>query len=279
MISSSGIGEAMAKSLVACLGADCSAAAALAAAADLRRGDTLDEGSLRGVPLGSLRRAVADFERRGWLVNLRVSAWHVPATGMPGTAPAFLAGMAAMRGPAAEEEAALTAVTLLLPPSAVAAALPATGLSYASLVSTEDAMARVAAAASTRLTVMTPFLNKGGLDFAISLFERSVAVTRTLVVRGTHSTRAALHPEQDRLQSLRVTTLNYLLPTADCYETFHAKVVLADDRLAYVGSANLLAQLHQSMELGNVVRGRAARVVASVVRAVEAVSPPLNWRR
>jgi hypothetical protein len=278
MISSSGIGEAMAKSLVACVGAGCSAAAALAAAADLRRGDTLDEGSLRGVPLGSLRRAVADFERRGWLVN-QGAAWHVPATGMPGTAPAFLAGMAAMRGLAADEEAALTAVTLPLAPSAVAAALPATGLSYASLVFTEDAMARVAAAISTRLTVMTPFPNEGGLDFAISLFERSVAVARTLVVRGTHSTRAALHPEQDRLQSLRVTTLNYLLPTADGYETFHAKVVLADDRLAYVGSANLFAQLHQSMELGNVVRGRAARVVASVVRAVEAVSPPLNWRR
>lgn len=183
MISNGGIGEAMAKSLVACLGTDCSAAAALAAAADLRRGDTLDEGSLRGVPLGSLRRAVADFERRGWLVN-QGAAWHVPATGMPGTAPAFLAGMAAMRGPAADEEAALTAVTLPLPPSAVAAALPATGLSYASLVSTDDAMARVASAASMRLTVMTPFLNKGGLDFAISLFERSVAVTRTLVVRG-----------------------------------------------------------------------------------------------
>ena len=63
MISGNGIGEAMARSLVACLGTDCSAAAALAAAADLLRGGILDEGSLRGVPLGSLRRAAADFER------------------------------------------------------------------------------------------------------------------------------------------------------------------------------------------------------------------------
>ena len=140
-------------------------------------------------------------------------------------------------------------------------------------------MARVAAAASARLTVMTPFLNKGGLDFAIGLFERSVAVTKTLVVRGTGYTRATLLPERDRLQSLRVNILDCLLRTADSYETFHAKVVLADDRLAYVGSANLLTQLHHSLELGNVVQGRAARVVASVVRAVEAASPPWNWQR
>lgn len=76
-----------------------------------------------------------------------------------------------------------------------------------------------------------------------------------------------------------MTILDCLLPTADGYETFHAKVVLADDRLAYVGSANLLAQLHHLMELGSVLQGRAARVVASVVRAVEAVSPPWNWQR
>jgi len=37
--------------------------------------------------------------------------------------------------------------------------------------------------------------------------------------------------------------------------------------------------LHHLMELGSVLQGRAARVVASVVRAVEAVSPPWNWQR
>jgi hypothetical protein len=42
----------------------------------------------------------------------------------------------------------------------IAAALPATGLSYASLISTEEAMARVAYAAASRLTLMTPFLSR-----------------------------------------------------------------------------------------------------------------------
>jgi hypothetical protein len=68
-----------------------------------------------------------------------------------------------------------------------------------------------------------------------------------------------------------------MIPTQTGYETSHAKVVLADNNLAYVGSANLLMQLHHSMELGNVIRGNAARVVASVVRAVEAVSRPWAW--
>jgi len=272
------LGHAMATSLVTSLATDCSVAAELAAAADLRRGSVLDRATLSGVPRSALERVAADFEKRGWLVK-QGSAWHVPRIGMPSAVPAFLAGMAAMRGPAAAEEAALTAVTLPPYPSAIAAALPATGLSYASLISTEEAMARVADAAASRLTLMTPFLNKGGLDFAIGLFERSPATARTLIVRGAGSTRAALHPQRERLEFLQITILDCLLPTADGYETSHAKVVLADDQLAYVGSANLLLQLHHSMELGNVVRGRAAKVVASVVRAVEAISPPWSWRR
>ena len=276
MSSGGNLGEGMANSLVACLGADCATAAVLAAAADARRGSFLDFVALSSLPPSSLERVTADFEERGWLIK-QGSAWHVPHIGMPSAAPAFLAGMAAMRGPAAAEEAALTAVTLPPYPSSIAAALPATGLSYASLISTEEAMARVADAAASRLTLMTPFLNKGGLDFAIGLFERSPATAKTLIVRAAGSTRAALSSRREQLEFLQVTILDCLIPTANGYETAHAKVVLADDQLAYVGSANLLLQLRHSMELGNVVRGRAAKVVASVVRAVEAVSSPWNW--
>lgn len=271
------IAEAMAKSLVACLGTDCAAAAALAAAVDARRGGMLDLLPLSGVPKGPLHRTVADFEERGWLVR-REAAWHVPQSGMPGAVPAFLAGMAAMRGPASNEEAALTAVTLPPFPSAIAAALPTTGVSYASLLSTEDAMARVAAAAASRLTVLTPFLDSGGLDFAMRLFGFSSAPVRTLVTRGRGPTRFVVQSARERLASSRVSVLNCVLPRPEGYETFHAKVVLADEQLAYVGSANFLTHSHHSMELGNVVQGKAARVVASVVRAVEVVSMPWQWQ-
>jgi len=236
----------------------------------------LNEGALRGVPAGALRRAAADFEARGWLVR-QGTEWHVPAAAMPLAIPAFLAGMAAMRGPVSEEEAALTAVTLPTPPSAVAAALPAGGISHAALLSTEDAMRRVADAASLRLTVMSPFLDHGGLDFAVGLFERTPARTRTLVVRKSGAARAALSVGRSRLETLRVTVLDYLLRTEGGYETFHAKIVLADEVLAYVGSANLVPISRRPLELGNVVRGQAARVVASVVRAVESVSLAWQW--
>jgi phosphatidylserine/phosphatidylglycerophosphate/cardiolipin synthase-like enzyme len=49
-------------------------------------------------------------------------------------------------------------------------------------------------------------------------------------------------------------------PEATGYETFHAKVLLADDDEAYVGSANMTKwSFEQSLELGVLVRGRAAR--------------------
>jgi hypothetical protein len=56
---------------------------------------------------------------------------------------------------------------------------------------------------------------------------------------------------------------------------FHAKVALADSDLAYVGSANMTMFSRHSMELGVLVEGRAARVVANVVRAVTKVSHPI----
>lgn len=55
-------------------------------------------------------------------------------------------------------------------------------------------------------------------------------------------------------------------------ETFHAKVVLADDDYAYVGSANMnRSSLENAMELGVLMRGEAARAVGRVVNAIRAV--------
>lgn len=268
----------MASSLVSQLAADCAVAAELAAAADIRRGRVLDRAALAALPRGACDRVIRDFERRGWLIRTD-GHWLVPKECMPRAVPAFLAGMAAMRGPAAAAEASLTAVTLPTPPSAIAAALPATGLSYASLISTNEAMLRVAQSACVRLTVISPFLNLGGQAFALQLFQRTSAPTKIFIVRGTRATRAVMRTEQPGLEEFDIVVRDCLLTSAEGYETVHAKVVLADDQLAYVGSANLLVQRVHSMELGNVVRGQAARVVASVVRAVEAASAPWIWDR
>jgi phosphatidylserine/phosphatidylglycerophosphate/cardiolipin synthase-like enzyme len=59
-------------------------------------------------------------------------------------------------------------------------------------------------------------------------------------------------------------------------ETFHAKVVVADDTLAYVGSANLLNSSEElSLETGLLVEGAAAVQVARLVDAVLRVARAL----
>jgi hypothetical protein len=96
---------------------------------------------------------------------------------------AFLQGASAMHAAMDDEALAVAAVTMPTPPSALAAALPATGLAHTNLVATTDAMNRVADDAVERLTVMTPFVNEEGLNYAIGLFRRSRAKRRYLIVR------------------------------------------------------------------------------------------------
>jgi hypothetical protein len=67
-----------------------------------------------------------------------------------------------------------------------------------------------------------------------------------------------------------------LLDAVGGFETFHAKVALADSELAYVGSANMTMFSRPSMELGVLIEGRAARVVANVVRAVRRCRIPFR---
>ena len=81
-----------------------------------------------------------------------------------------------------------------------------------------------------------------------------------------------------RMTAARVKVLDYLVDAGDGYETFHAKVVIADGDLAYVGSANLTRYARHSMELGVLVQGRAARAVSALVRSVERISRPVVLR-
>ena len=107
---------------------------------------------------------------------------------------------------------------------------------------------------------------------------RSRAPRRVLVVRASPESNAAVRAHREGITALAVNVLDYTLPEPDGgYETFHAKVVLADATLAYVGSANLLAYARHSMELGILADGKAARVVASVVSAVESSARPFAW--
>lgn len=273
-IAASAIGTGLGRSLVEALGSDCAAAAALATyfeggIASLERGTALG-----GMSAASIERAARDFASRGWL-EASAAGWCRSAVPLPLGLGAFLAGAEAMRTARASDPEALAVVTLPAAPSAIGRVLPAEGPIHASIGRTEQALGEIARAAVRSLTIMSPFVNPEGAEFALHLFDQSMAPRRTLITRRAGPTRSALDPLLPAMTAKGVRVLDYLLPAEDGYETFHAKVVIADGDQAYVGSANMTRYARHSMELGVIVKGRPARAVAALVRAVERISRPL----
>jgi hypothetical protein len=269
----------MARSLVQGLGDDCGAGAALAECLEAGTVALARGAGIGGIGPASICRAAQDFTARGWLAE-DLAGWRRTPEPLPAGLAAFLAGAKAMWAANASriDAVALAVVTLPAAPSTIAAALPAQGPIHASLGRTEDVLGGIARAAITSFTVMSPFVNHAGARFAIQLFEQCSAPRRTLITRRAGTTKAAIDILMPTLNAMGVRVLNYLLPAGDGYETFHAKVVLADSDQAYVGSANMTKYARHSMELGVVLRGRQARAVASIVRAVEKISSPIGLR-
>ncbi|MGA2637952.1 phospholipase D-like domain-containing protein [Methylocella sp.] len=240
-----------------------------------RQGGTIDIYNLADWPAAAIHRVTTDFVARGWLRRTD-TGWKIGPGQIPPGLASFLDGAAAMRAVTPDDSNATAVVTMPPSPSAIGAALPATGLAYAALVSTKETFERLADAAGSSFTIMTPFLNDEGLVITLDLFRRTRAHRRLLIIRRSGAARAAIDRGWNDLLRLSVDVLNYTLPVAGGYETFHAKVLLADQDLAYVGSANMTAFARHSMELGILTDGRAARVVASIVRGVERIATPLR---
>ncbi|HEY9235908.1 MAG TPA: phospholipase D-like domain-containing protein [Phenylobacterium sp.] len=266
-----GIGGALAQSLVEALGPDCATGALVARVVQRNPGSGLDAARLHGAPAGATQRVLRDFAGRGWIAA-EGEGWICGPGLMPAGVPAFLDGAAAMYAGMPHDGRATTVVTFPTSSVGIVRALPRTGFSYAGLMSSEEAFDRIADAATTRLTVLTPFLNDKGLDNVLELFRRTSATDKNLVVRRYGGALATARARLGELEPLGVEVRNYTVSLPKGFETFHAKVVIADHVLAYVGSANMTRFERRSMELGIMVDGKAAKVVASVVRAVEMVS-------
>lgn len=275
MTEPSGVGDALGKSLVEALGPDCATGALIARVVQRNPGGMLDAVRLQSAAAGAAQRVLRDFERRGWIADMG-GGWIGVAGQIPNGVPAFLDGAAAMFNSLPHDGRATTVVTFPTSNIGVVSALPRTGFSYAGLMSSDEAFDRIADAATATLTVLTPFLNNDGLNDVISLFERTQASQKILVVRRYGGALATARARIQELSRLGVEVRNYTVTLVEGFETFHAKVVLADNDLAYVGSANMTRFERRSMELGVLVDGKAARVVASVVRAVEMVSERIS---
>lgn len=135
-------------------------------------------------------------------------------------------------------------------------------------------LGQMAAGATRRFAVMTPFVDEDGAERIVRLFQATrEGVTRQLVVRD--GLPAALASRGTELRALGVNVYDFRIPRPDRpeNETFHAKVVLVDDWECYAGSSNMTKwSFEYSLELGFHVRGVAAASVARLVDAVMAVS-------
>jgi hypothetical protein len=174
------------------------------------------------------------------------------------------------------------AVTMPLVPSHLEKELAASLGRPGGFLTTSAAFTRLSQAATKRLVVMTPFIDAGGFRWLRRLFEGALpGCEKILVLRNADKYSVELGVEHaDWLRELRVSVRDYHLShtagRAVPIETFHAKIVVADDSLAYVGSANLLSSSEGlSLEAGTLVDGNTAAQAARLVEAVLRVARTL----
>jgi phosphatidylserine/phosphatidylglycerophosphate/cardiolipin synthase-like enzyme len=124
---------------------------------------------------------------------------------------------------------------------------------------------------------MTPFIDASGFRWLRRMLETThTNCQRIIVLRNADQYTVELGVQHaDWLRAMHVSVRDYHLSHSPAegralpIETFHAKVVVADDTLAYVGSANLLSSSEGlSLETGLLVEGGAAAQVARLVYAV-----------
>jgi phosphatidylserine/phosphatidylglycerophosphate/cardiolipin synthase-like enzyme len=168
-------------------------------------------------------------------------------------------------------------------PSRLMEILPKQGFAWARLHNTKDSLIELASAARWRFVIISPFLDDEGLEWIGQLFDATAArsVQRTLIARGLDSKDAeVLRSQRPMLASKNVRILTYAIthdPTLRSIpvETFHAKILLADLDKAYIGSSNMNRWSRDfSMECGVVIRGPAAKPVATLVDALLQISEP-----
>jgi hypothetical protein len=174
------------------------------------------------------------------------------------------------------------AVTMPLVPKYLERELAATLGRPGGFLTTTGAFTRLAQAASRRLAVMTPFVDEGGFRWLHRIFEATQpSCQRVLVLRNCDQYTAEIgvvHSEW--LRALQVSIHDYHLSHDEGrnlpIETFHAKLIVADDSLAYVGSANFLSSSESlCLETGLLIEGAAASDAARLIDAVLRIARPL----
>lgn len=139
---------------------------------------------------------------------------------------------------------------------------------YVTLTPTRHAFLHLARKAVERFTIMVPFIDREGAEWACELFSDTPASERILILREEGSLDGVSRALRQRLLQ-SVTTVAFYGSSSLEDETFHAKIVLADGIAAYVGSANMLRRsMDVNFECGFLVEGPAVVGVKMLVEAV-----------
>jgi len=161
--------------------------------------------------------------------------------------------------------------------------LPNQGFAWARLYDTKDSLIELAGRAQHRFVVVSPFVDDQGLDWINLLFQATArnSIDRMLIVRGRDDAeREALRAHRVALASWKTQILTYAIVhdpglRIPAIETFHAKILLADDDKAYVGSANMTRWSRDfSMECGVILGGPCVRPIATLVDALTSIAEP-----
>jgi phosphatidylserine/phosphatidylglycerophosphate/cardiolipin synthase-like enzyme len=126
--------------------------------------------------------------------------------------------------------------------------------------------------------VLMPFMDNQGTSFLVDLFDMAQPqVRRVLICRPLNEEQcgAAFNKHRADFARLRVEVYEYArsAPLPSGRETFHAKMVLADDVSCYIGSSNLMGSaLDWSLECGVLVTGKTAEYCSRLLDAVRHVA-------
>lgn len=169
------------------------------------------------------------------------------------------------------------AVTMPMRPSRLEPELGSTPGRPGGYLPTSDAFLRVARAAQLRFVVMTPFLDARGFSWLKGVMQAAAPRAQKLLVlrdADRYAVELGVH-QNDWIVTSAIGIYDYNLShshgsgRALPVETFHAKILLADSQLAYVGSANILGSGDgTSLETGVLVDGAAAQQVTRLVDGV-----------
>ena len=151
------------------------------------------------------------------------------------------------------------------------------------LFQTTDALISLARAAERELTVLMPFMDDQGTKFLVELFDMAQPeVRRILICRPLHEEQCgrAFGRRRADFARLSVDVYEYARPSPlpSGRETFHAKMVLADDVSCYIGSSNLMGSaLDRSLECGVLITGKTAEYCYRLLDAVRRVASQARY--